>query len=124
MSSATVEAAGFIRRLIKEESRGWGDEANALRRICRDYRLPFWTLNNIRIGRAKKCDGDVRDRLRSAFIDHCRGKAAALLHDAEMAAAKGNKNDVLEGIADQIRALAAELEAAKGNAKDEPARRP
>lgn len=124
MSSATVEAAGFIRRLIREESRGWGDEANALRRICRDYRLPFWTLNNIRIGRAKKCDGDVRDRLRSAFIDHCRGKAAALLHDAEMAAAVGNKNDVLEGIANQIRALAAELEAAKGEAKDEPARRP
>lgn len=114
MSTATVEAAGFIRRLIKEESNGWGDEANALKRICRDYRLPFWTLNNIRIGRAKKCDGDIRDRIRSAFIEHCRSQAARLLHEAEIAAAKGNKNDGLEGIADQIRALAIELEAAKG----------
>jgi hypothetical protein len=117
MSSAAAEASGFIRRMVHIESGGWGDEAAALRRIARESKLSFWTLNNIRIGRAKSVNADVRDRIRLAFIEHCRSEAARLLHEAETAAAKGNKNDVLEGIADQIRALAAELEAAKGEAK-------
>jgi hypothetical protein len=117
MNTATAEANSFIRRMVKNESGGWGDEAEALRRIARNNKLSFWTLNNIRIGRAKTVNADVRDRIRQAFIEHCRGQAAALLHEADLAAAKDNKNDVLEGIADQIRALAVELEAAKGEAK-------
>lgn len=120
MSSAAAEASGFVRRMVKNESGGWGDEAEALRRIARESKISFWTLNNIRIGRAKSVNADVRDRIRLAFIDHCRGKAAALLHDADLAAAKDNKNDALEGIANQIRALAAELEVAKGDAKSAP----
>lgn len=116
MNTATAEANGFIRRMVKDKSGEWG-KAEALRIVARESKLSFWTLNNIWIGRAKSVDADVRDRIRLAFIDHCRGKAAALLHEADLAAAKGNKNDGLEGIADQIRALAAELEAAKGEAK-------
>lgn len=119
MSSAAAEASGFIRRMVQNESGGWGDEAEALRRIARESKLSFWTLNNIRIGRAKTVNADVRDRIRMAFIDHCRGHAARLLHDAETAAAKGNKNDALDDIENQIRALAARLEAAKGEAKQE-----
>lgn len=117
MNTATAEAAGFIRRMVNIESGGWGDEADALRRVARESKLSFWTLNNIRIGRAKTVDADVRDRIRLAFIEHCRGHAARLLHEAETAAAKGNKNDDLADIEGQIRALAARLEAAKGEAK-------
>ena len=119
MSSAATETAGFIRRMVKVESGGWGDEAQALRRIARECRLSFWTLNNLRIGRAKTVDGDVKDRIRQYFIDHCRGHAARLLHDAQMAAESGLGNDVLDDIEDQIRALATRLEAAKGNTKKE-----
>lgn len=114
MSLAAAEATGFIRRMVASESGGWGDEAEALRRIARQSKLSFWTLNNIRIGRAKTVNADVRDRIRLAFIDHCRGHAARLLQEAEIAAAKGNKNDALEDIENQIRALAARLETAKG----------
>ena len=32
MSGATVETAELVRRMVKEESHGWGDEAEALRR--------------------------------------------------------------------------------------------
>lgn len=118
MSSATAETAGFIRRMVKIESGGWGDEAQALRRVARDSKLSFWTLNNIRIGRAKTVSADLRDRIRLAFIEHCRGHAARLLHDAETAAAKGNKNDDLADIESEIRALAARLAAAQSEAKD------
>jgi hypothetical protein len=112
MNTATAEATGFIRRMVKDKSGEWG-KAEALRLVARDSKLSFWTLNNLRIGRAKTVDADVRDRIRQAFIEHCRGHAARLLHDAETAAAKGNKNEVLDDIEDQIRALAARLEAAK-----------
>lgn len=52
MSSAEV-AAGYVRRMVSRESGGWGDQQQALKRLSRVYNLPFWTLNNLRIGRAK-----------------------------------------------------------------------
>lgn len=119
MSSSTVEAAGFVRRMLENETAGWGDDASALRRIARHCKLSFWTLNNIRIGRAKTVDADVRDRIRQAFIEHCKSHAARLLHEAEMAGKTGRGNDDLRGIEDQIRALAARLEAAQGDQKGE-----
>lgn len=114
MSSSAAQATVFVRRMVKQETGGWGDKPEAIRTVARACRCSFWTINNILIGRAKTVDGDLKERIRSAFIDHCRGHAARLLHDAETAAAKGNKNDVLDDIEDQIRALAARLEAAKG----------
>lgn len=116
MSNAAAEATGFVRRMVKEESTGWGDEAEALRRIARACRASFWTLNNLRIGRAKTVDSDLRDRIRQYYIDHCRSHAARLLHEAELAA-KENNNDFLGNVQDEIRALAARLEAAKGEAQ-------
>lgn len=115
MSSAAAEATGFVRRMVKDESSGWGGEAEALRQIARGCRASFWTLNRIRLGYAKRVDGDLRDRIRDYFVDHCRSHAARLLHDAELAA-KENNNVVLGTIQDEIRALAARLETAKGEA--------
>lgn len=114
MSSATAETADFVRRLVEIESKGWGDDAQALRRISNESRVSFWTLNNLRIGRAKSVSADVRDRIRESLIKTCRTQAARLLHEADMAARTGRGNDDLASIADQIRALAAELEAAQG----------
>jgi hypothetical protein len=76
MSGATVETADFVRRMVKAESNGWGDEAEALRRVARSCKLSFWTLNNLRIGRAKSVSAEIRDRVRAAFIDHCRRSGA------------------------------------------------
>lgn len=118
MSNAATEATGFVRRIVKEESTGWGDEAEALRRIAHGCKASFWTLNNLRIGRAKTVNADLRDRIREYFIDHCRRHAARLLRDAEMAAAKDDTNDVLRTVESEIRALAARLEAAKANQKE------
>jgi len=114
MSSAATETAGFVRRVVKVESDGWGDEAEALGRIARGCKLSFWTLNNIRIGRAKSVNADVRDRIRNYFVDHLKQHAARLLHEAEMAAQTERDNDALAGIENEIRALASRLETAKG----------
>jgi len=114
MSSAVGETAGYIRRMVSIERQGWGDEAEALRSIARRCKLSFWTLNNIKIGRAKTVDADVRDRVRDFFINNLRQHAARLIHEADMAAKTGGDNDVLAGIQDEIRALAARIEAAAG----------
>lgn len=119
MSSAATETAGLLRQILEVECKGWGDQAEALKRIARECRLSFWTLNNLLIGRRKRVDGDVRDRIRQYFIDDCRARAARLLHDAEMAERSGRGNDDLAMVAEKIRALAAELNAAKGNQKAE-----
>lgn len=119
MSTATVKTAGFVRQLLEIESKGWGDEAQALRRIAREAKVSFWTLNNLRIGRAKTINADVSERVRGYFIDHCRKQAARLLHEAEAAEKTGPGNDALAAVANQIRALAVELEAAKGLEKEE-----
>jgi hypothetical protein len=119
MSSATVETAGYIRRLVQIERQVWGDEASALRKVARGCRLSFWTLNNIKIGRAKTVNADVRDRVRAYFINNLREHAARLIHEAETAAKMGQSNDALAGIEREIRALAARLEAAAGTETDD-----
>jgi hypothetical protein len=119
MSSAVIETRGFVRRLVEIESNGWGDEAEALRRISRDCKLSFWTLNNLRIGRAKTVNADVRDRIRRTLIESCKKQAARLLHEAEVAAKMGRDNDALADVANQIRALAAELHAASDEKTEE-----
>ncbi|MCO6050872.1 hypothetical protein NGM99_13895 [Mesorhizobium sp. RP14(2022)] len=116
MSSAATESADYVRRMVKAESGGWGDEAEALKRIATKIKLSFWTLNNLRTGRAKTVNGDVQDRIRSFFIEHCRSHAERLLHDADMAAKRGHDNDALRGIEDEIRALEARIKASSRDA--------
>ena len=58
MSSADV-AAGYVRRMVEKETRGWGDQEGALGRLEARYGLPFWSLNHIRTGRAKTVEAGL-----------------------------------------------------------------
>ena len=116
MSSAQL-AAGYVRRMVETETRGWGDTDNALSRLEAKYGLPFWTLNNLRTGRAKTVEATLFNRIRAAFADQCGRHAARLLHEAEIAMAV-NTDDDLATIADEIRALAARLSARAGEAEE------
>lgn len=116
MSSAEM-AAGYVRRMVENETRGWGDTENALSRLEAKYGLSFWTLNNLRTGRAKTVEATLFNRIRAAFADQCGRHAARLLHEAETAMAV-NPNDDVAAIETQIRALARRLEAAKGKTKE------
>lgn len=113
MSSAEM-ASGFVRRMVETETRGWGDQDNALTRLEARYGLPFWSLQNLRTGRAKTVEATLFNRIKAAFVGHCGRHAARLLHEAQLA--KAVNIDVAD-IEDQIRALAARLEAAKADQK-------
>ena len=115
MSSADM-ATGFVRRMVENETRGWGDTDNALSRLEAKYGLPFWTLQNLRTGRAKTVEATLFNRIKAAFVDQCGRHAARLLHEAEIAKAVNPDVDVAD-IEDQIRALARRLEAAKAERK-------
>lgn len=117
MSSAET-ATGYVRRMVETETRGWGDQDSALRRLSRRYGIPFWTLNHIRTGRAKTVDAGLFDRIRAAFAEQCSRQAARLLHEAETAKAR-NPHVHLDDIEDQIRTLVARLEDAKAGSAGE-----
>lgn len=115
MSSAAV-ATGYVRRMVENETRGWGDQANALSRIEAKYGIPYWSLENLRTGRAKTVEATLFNRIKAAFVDQCGRHAARLLHEAELARAVNPDVDVVD-IEDQIRALVARLEDAKAHQK-------
>jgi hypothetical protein len=118
MSSVELadEAGVFVRRMVARESRGWGDQSEAQRRLESRYGLSYWALEHLRTGKAKSCETSLYMRVKAAFIDHCGKQAARLLHEAETAKTRNPDVD-LAGIEDQIRALAARLEDAKANQK-------
>ena len=118
MSSVELsdQASDLVRRMVSRESRGWGDKDAALIRLEAKYGLPFWTLENLRKGRAKTVETSLYFRLRAAFVDHCGAHAVRLLHEAETAMAV-DPNDDVEGIESEIRALEDRLAIAPGPAR-------
>lgn len=116
MSSAE-SAAVYVRRMVESETRGWGDTKAALRRLGVKFGLSFWTLDNLRTGRAKTVEASVYSKIKSAYAEQCRRQAERLLHEADLAMA-GNPNVDVEAIQNQIRALVAQLEAAQGQKEE------
>lgn len=87
MSTATdfeaielAETRDRLNRLVKRETRGFGDDVEALRRICRDYGLSFWTMDRIKHNKVKKVSGGVIRAVRRAYISYCE-KQVQLLED-------------------------------------------
>ncbi|WP_246658836.1 hypothetical protein [Mesorhizobium sp. J18] len=119
MSSAEI-AAGYVRRMVSRESSGWGDQTEALKRLARNYKLPFWTLNNLRIGRAKTIEAGLRDRIREAYLDLCERQIRRLQHELEIEKAAA-ADDSLIDIENEAEALAARLLAARAARKERKA---
>lgn len=98
-----------IEKMVRMESLGWGDQSNALVRICRDYKLPFGTLDNIRTGRAKRIFADVRDAIHLAYLDMCGREVAKWQNELAIQRAKGPVDDDLEHLEREAEDLAAKL---------------
>lgn len=110
MSSA-VEAQNFVRRMVAKETKGWGDTLPALERIENKYGLPFWTLNHIRIGRAKTVEGGMLRRIKAAYYDMCERQILNLKHELELDGRRGDDDN--SDLLDQISVLAEEIKTKK-----------
>ena len=109
MSSAAA-ATTYVRRMIENEAKGWGDNDNALSRLSVRYGLPYWTLNNIRTGRAKTVEAGFFARIRSAYLDACERQITRLQQELAIEKAVG-ANDDLEDLVAEAEALAARIQA-------------
>ncbi len=111
MSSSDV-AGDYVRRMIEHETRGWGDQHNALSRLEARYGLPFWSLRNLKSGRAKTVEAGLYARIRAAYIDLCERQVTKLQHEISIEKAL-NADDALEDLEREARSLAARIAAKK-----------
>lgn len=114
---SVVDASTYAREMVRLETSRVGNAERALERLEAKYGISRWQLDHLRKNKAKTCEVSLYARLRAAFADHCGRHAARLLAQAEAAQAVEHDEDVAT-IQDQIRALAAKLEALKSTKKE------
>jgi hypothetical protein len=111
MSSA-VTAHSYVKRMVERESAGWGDTNLAISRLERKYGIPFWTINNIRTGRAKTIEAGVFARIKAAYIDMCERQIARLQHELEVE--RERDGDALDSdLLAQVQSLAEKVKKAR-----------
>ena len=110
--STTDVAGDYVRRMVEHETRGWGDQHNAISRLEARYGLPFWSLNNLKSGRAKTVEAGLFARIRAAYLDLCERQVAKLQHEISIEKAL-SEDDTLEDLEREARRLAAQIAAKK-----------
>lgn len=111
MSSSFV-ASDYVRRMVEKETRGWGDQRNAMSRLERRYGIPFWSLNNLRTGRAKTVEAGLFSRIRTAYVDLCERELAKLQHEIAIEKAQHPHDDFAD-LESEAEALLARVQAKK-----------
>ena len=114
MDSA-VAASNYIKRMIEKERKGTSRES-ALDRLERRYGIPYWTMNNLRIGRAKTVEAGLFARIKAAYLDLCERELSKLQTEIEIARAITNDDsfeDLRLEAEDLVARVAAKREALK-----------
>lgn len=110
MSAAT--ATHYVRRMAEVETRGFGDDDNALRRLGHRFGLSYWTLRYLKHGRAATVDADLYSRIRGAYVAFCEQQIRALQHEIEVERTLSDDAD-LGSLQAEAQALAAKIAQAK-----------
>jgi hypothetical protein len=79
MSAAA--ATHYVRRMVEAETRGFGDDNNAMRRLGQRFGISYWTLRYLKHGRAATVDADLYSRLRGAYLSYCEAQIRKLQHE-------------------------------------------
>jgi hypothetical protein len=110
---STVEAAGgYVRRMVESETRGWGDQENAMSRLEARYGIPFWSLKRLQTGRAKTVEAGLFARIRAAYLDLCERQVTKLQHEIAIEKAI-YQDDTLQDLEREAEMLLARIDAAK-----------
>ena len=112
---STVEtASAYVKRMVERETKGWGDQENALTRLEARYGLPFWSMDHLRTGRAESVEAGLFQRIRAAYLDLCERQVAKLQHEIAIEKAIQG-DDSMEDLAREAETLLARI-AEKRNA--------
>lgn len=116
---SAAEASEFVRKMIHREEDGPGAAERAMKKLARDYKISFWTLDHLRKNKAKTCDVSLFAKIKAAFIDHCTKHAERLRREAQLVQ-EASPNDDVAALGREIQALADRLAAAQAAAKEGP----
>ncbi|MBB3521079.1 hypothetical protein [Rhizobium sp. BK456] len=106
-------AAVYARKMVERESRGNGDQMNALERVGRRCGMTARSLRRLLNGETRDPGIAVFGRIRAAYLDLCARQIAALQHELEIEKAR-NADASLEDIGREVEALAEKVRQAKG----------
>jgi hypothetical protein len=107
-------AAAYARKMVERETRGNGDQMNALERVGRRCGMTARSLRRLLNGETRDPGITVFGRIRAAYLDLCARQIAELQHELEIEKARmGNAS--LEDIGREVEALAEKVRQAKGH---------
>lgn len=111
---STIEIpSGYVRRMVELESRGNGDQCNALDRVSRKIGIQSRAARRILNGERQEIGYGLFTRIRSAYLDLCESQARKLLDEVKADIAKYGEDDDLQNLAQEARRLREKVAAAK-----------
>jgi hypothetical protein len=105
--------AAYARKMVERESRGNGDQLNALERVGRRCGMTARSLRRLINGETKDPGLSVFARVRSAYLDYCARQIAELQHEIEVEKARIGGDDTFADLAAEAEVLAAKIERAR-----------
>ncbi|MBD8556326.1 hypothetical protein IFT84_17600 [Rhizobium sp. CFBP 8762] len=106
--------AAYARKMVERESRGNGDQLNALERVGRRCGLTSRSLRRLINGEVKDPGVSVFAKVRMAYLEYCARQIAELKHEIEADKARFGNAAVLKDFDHEVEALESKLRAAKG----------
>lgn len=116
--SAAEEAKRLVNELLRMESRGAGDLESAMRRLGNRYGLNWRVFWNFRYRQPTDVFVSVFEKLKEAHRAECRRQIERLRHEITISELNGV---YVQDLADQVEALAAELEDCVAKRRDREA---
>lgn len=109
--------AVYARKMVERESRGNGDQMNALERVGRRCGMTTRSLRRLINGETKDPGLSVFSRVRAAYLDYCAWQIAELQHELEIEKARTGVDETFADLAAEAALLAAKIERAKRGVK-------
>lgn len=106
-------AVKYARKMVERESRGNGDQMNALERVGRRCGMTARSLRRLLNGETRDPGIAVFGRIRAAYLDLCQRQISELQHEIEIEKARFGDAS-FEDLDREVEALAEKLRQAKG----------
>lgn len=104
-----MSATRRVRRMLEMETRGYGDDHNALRRLSEKIGLSFHTLHHLKLGYRKVISSELAGKIYVAYLNYVNLRIAEFREQVEREIGEASEtNDALAALASEAEALAAE----------------
>lgn len=117
MDSTFIDPSGYVRRMVELESRGNGDECNALERVARRIGIGPRVARRIKNGERKTVDISLFAKMKSAYLELCESQIRKLEIEIATERAKHGVDNDLEDFTNAVLALRHQLQEKKAKAQ-------